>query len=342
MRGTDSSTRNRGRRTTLVTGGAGFIGTHLTETLLARGDDVYVVDNFITGERENVLAFLEHDRYHFSQLDITTPAFLAEYATIPFGQIFHLACPTGVPNIEKLSMEMLFACSVGTLNVMEVARAQGATVLFTSSCEVYGEPLVSPQTDCYTGNVNPTGPRCAYEEGKRFSESTVATYVRKYGIDAKIVRIFNTYGPGMSRRDERVLPRFLRSIQKGEPLTIYGNGSQQRTFLYIEDLIQALLLVIEEGETGEVYNIGGTEPVSIRDLASLVIAMTSHSTGVQFLPHFTEDHSQRLPDTAKLAALGWRQQVSLTQGLRQMIEAYGIGTAQKVTAEEEALTVALL
>ncbi len=311
-------------KTALVTGGAGFVGSSLCETLLDDGYEVYAVDNFITGRRENLADLSRNKKFHFRELDINTPAFLEEFRLSSLAEIYHLACPTGVPNIKTLGEEMLLTCSLGTRNALEVAKVAGAKILFSSSCEVYGEPEVSPQYEHYTGNVSSTGPRSAYEEGKRFSESLFILYHRKYQVDTRIVRIFNTYGPRMSLSDQRVIPRFLRSMTLGQKLTLYGDGEQIRTHLFVADLIRGLRLVMADGITGEVYNVGGTRQVTIRELAELLMALADYELGVEFLPHFIEDHSYRLPAVEKLEALGWRPEVSLEEGLRRMLLHHGL------------------
>ncbi|MDO8649125.1 MAG: NAD-dependent epimerase/dehydratase family protein [Candidatus Peregrinibacteria bacterium] len=311
--------RTAGRGDVLVTGGAGFLGRNLCATLLALGYRVHAVDNFITGRRENIEPLLAHERFRFVECDIADPRFPQVFEDVPLAEVYHLACPTGVPNIALLSIEMLETCSIGTFAVLKLAREKGAAVLFTSSCEVYGQPEVCPQPTEYTGNVNPVGPRCPYEEGKRFSESLLITYVRKFGLNGKIVRIFNTYGPYMSPTDQRVMPQFLRSIRREEELVVYGDGSQTRTFLYVDDLIRALLLVMKEGKSGEVFNVGGTEQITITELGNLMIALTGYQKGIEYRPHFTEDHTSREPDVSKIRSLGWIPAISLEEGLKRMI-----------------------
>jgi len=264
-----------GNTSVLVTGGAGFIGSNLCRTLLERGFVVYAVDNFITGREENITPLLENARFHFTKIDVTDTVFYERFADIPVDYVYHLACPTGVPNIKILGEQMLLTSAIGTKNTLQIAQLHNARLLFTSSSEIYGEPEAFPQHEDYTGNVNPIGPRSAYEEGKRFSESMIALYVRKYGINARIVRLFNTYGPGMSLLDQRVIPQFLNSILQGSDLLVYGDGNQTRTHLYVDDLIRALFLVMEGGNDGEVYNIGGEIPITVRQLAESILKIIS-------------------------------------------------------------------
>lgn len=303
----------------LVTGGAGFIGSNVCRSLLLEGHRVHSVDNYITGSRENVAALSPHDNFTFYEFDIANPAFATLFSEkIDF--VYHLACPTGVPNLTVLATEMLHACSYGMFNVLDLAKSHEAKMLFTSTAEIYGQPQVSPQTEEYTGNVHPMGIRSAYEEGKRFSESCLAAYVRYHGLDARVVRVFNTYGPGMSLRDRRVIPQFISSVQQGEPLRIYGDGSQTRTHLFVDDLIRGLHLAMHAGKPGEVYNVGGESPMTVRDLAELVIALTGHPAGIEYEPHFIEDHTNRRPHTEKIQSLGWTQTVPIAVGLQRLID----------------------
>jgi len=252
-------------------------------------------------------------------MDIVDASVIDAFQGERIDYIYHLACPTGVPNLVVLAEEMLKTCSLGTIHVLELARKHGSRVLLTSSAEAYGDPQEFPQREDYTGNVDPIGPRSAYEEGKRFSEACVATYVRKYGVSAVIVRIFNTYGPGMSLDDTRVIPQFLRNVRDKKPFKIYGDGSQTRTHLFVDDLVNGLRVVMEKGRAGEVYNTGGNTSMSIRALAELVISLTGHEAGINFQPHFIHDHAGRCPSTEKVRELGWEQHVSLEDGLRRML-----------------------
>lgn len=320
----------------LVTGGAGFIGSNLCRTLLQQGHRVVAVDNLITGKQENTLPFLHTSRFSFHRLDITDPAFVSVFEKEKFDFIYHLACPTGVPNLTLLAEEMLRTCSIGTFHVLELAKKHESRVLYASSAEVYGDPEVFPQGEDYTGNVDPIGPRSAYEEGKRFSESCVAMYVRRHAVSGVIVRIFNTYGPGMSLDDTRVIPQFIKSIRDKKPLRIYGNGSQTRAHLFIDDLIRGLLLVMEKGSAGEAYNVGSHTPMSIKNVAELLISLTGHTAGIDFQPHFISDHGGREPSVKKVRELGWEQHVTLKDGLQRMIATYLAPTTVKA---EKSVTV---
>lgn len=303
----------------LVTGGAGFIGSNLCRSLLAEGHVVHCVDNFVTGSRENIAALTRYENFFFYEFDIANPS-LSKLIEARLDYVYHLACPTGVPNLTLLATEMLHACSYGMFNVLELAKAHSAKLLFTSTAEIYGQPLKSPQDETYTGNVHPMGIRSAYEEGKRFSEACLAAYVRYHGLDARVVRVFNTYGPGMSLADRRVIPQFIGSVQRGEALRIFGDGSQTRTHLFVDDLVRGLKLVMSAGMPGEVYNVGGELPMTVRALAELVIALTGHGAGISLEPHFIEDHTHRRPSTEKAKSLGWSQEVLIADGLQRMID----------------------
>lgn len=312
----------------LITGGAGFIGSHLCKILLNKGHKVICVDNLITGDKKNINNLFKNSNFKFIELDIAKDSLALSGKPGQFSHpkddqplaetlnyIFHLACPTGVPNLVTLAEEMLLVNSLGTRNVLELARKTKAKVLFASSSEVYGDPQVFPQTEEYTGNVSPIGIRSPYEEGKRFSESLVIMYVRKYNIDARIVRIFNTYGEGMSNKDSRVIPKFLRQVKIGESLTVEGKGEQTRTFCYVDDLIDGLILVLNKGLSGEVYNIGSDKEIRIFDLAKLTIKITKSKSKIKFIKRPTHDHKRRLPDIGKIKKLGWRPKVTLEKGI---------------------------
>jgi nucleoside-diphosphate-sugar epimerase len=306
----------------LVTGSAGFIGSNLTRILLDEGHTVVAVDNFVTGSRENIEKLKPEPRLSFKELDIGDPAFADLSPTIRFDEIYHLACPTGVPNLVTRAEEMLHTCSFGTYNILNRARRDGAKVLFTSTAEMYGQPERFPQDETYNGNVDPLGKRSPYEEGKRFSESILAMYVRKHGVNARVVRVFNTYGPGMSLQDERVIPHFLKCIVEEKPLRIYGDGSQTRSHLFVTDLLAGLRVAMEKGTAGEAYNCGGGNPIPIRELAELLMRLSGYGKGIEYREHFIEDHRGRLPGVAKIEALGWKQTISLEEGLRKMLAHY--------------------
>lgn len=306
----------------LITGGAGFIGSNLAKRLLDRGYEVVVVDNLITGRKENIAAYLRLPNFKFYHCSIESEEFkqLFDKTRIRFDEIYHLACPTGVPNIDKLGDEMLSACSSGTLNVLNLAAEMEAKFLFTSSSEIYGEPLVSPQSESYTGNVSTLGERANYEEGKRFSETLVQRFVRSRGLKATIVRFFNVYGPNMSLHDSRVVSRFAAQALTGKPLTVQGDGSQRRTFCYISEIVNGLELVMSKGEIGKVYNLGSDKEISMHSLAELIIEMTGSSSRIAFVERPDHDHSSRLPDLEEIRSLGWEDKIALREGIGMALE----------------------
>lgn len=305
----------------LVTGAAGFIGSNLTRELLTKNHTVIGVDNLITSDGANLKELKKFPKFTFVKHDISKP--FPQKLTTHHRQlttIFHLACPTGVPNLVSMSYEMLLTSSIGTQHVLELAKKTKARLVFTSSSEVYGDPLVSPQTEDYTGNVNQIGIRSPYEEGKRFAESLIMMYVRKYNVRATIVRVFNTYGPGMSQNETRVIPRFIRLAVTGKPLTVHGNGNQIRTFCYIDDLISGLLLVAKKGKSGEVYNLGNDRETTIHDAAKLVLKLTESKSKIVLTPRPAHDHQRRQPSLSKIRKLGWSPQTTLTYGIKLTLE----------------------
>jgi len=307
----------------LVTGGAGFLGSNLCRRLLKEGHEVVAVDNLITGNKDNLKDLLTNKNFIFIKHDICQPFSKSiSHKLSAINQFYHLACPTGVPNIGPLAEEMLFTCSLGTKNFLELAQKNRAKFLFTSSSEIYGDPQASPQAEIYTGNVDPIGPRSPYEEGKRFAESLVAMYAQKYKVDAKIVRIFNTYGPQMSPEDTRVIPQFLRQALSGQPVTIQGRGTQRRTFCYVDDLVDGLILVMKKGRTGEVYNLGSDQQITIGKLAQKIIKITDSQSKMQFVKRPVHDHQSRLPALKKVKKLGWRPQINLEKGLKKTLNYY--------------------
>lgn len=308
----------------MITGGSGFIGSNLCKTLIAHGAYVDCVDNLITGRIEAIQSLRSNKQFRFMQMDVTEPAFLQMALSTHYDEIYHLACPTGVPNIQVLGEQMLKTCSIGTHHALQIACAHNAKLIYASSAEVYGNPEKFPQSEDYCGNVNAVGPRSAYEEGKRFGEALTELYSQKYHVDAKIVRIFNTFGIGMSPDDSRVIPRFLKQIQNRSNIVIYGDGTQTRTYLYVDDLISGFLMVMSKGGRGEVYNLGGEEQLTILELFDMIKALTPLAMTVEHRPHFIEDHAGRLPMIAKAKELGWQPRVEVRAGLHRMLVSYGI------------------
>ncbi len=306
----------------LVTGGAGFIGQNLCQRLLADGFFVIAVDNLITSTKIGINQLKKDKNFIFLNKDIVK-GIPTQLNKKKIDVIFHLACPTGVENLEKLGAEMLLTSSLGTKNVLDFAKKNKSILVFSSSSEVYGNPKVFPQKEEYNGDVNPIGYRSTYEEGKRFAESLVAFYTRKYKVEGMIVRIFNTYGPGMNKADSRVIPRFMNLCLQNKDLTVEGKGIQTRTFCYVDDLVEGLILVSKKGKRGEVYNLGNNQEVKIIDLAKKVLIATNSPKKVEFINRPDHDHDRRLPDLMLIKKLGWKAKVDLDEGLRRSAKWYG-------------------
>jgi len=306
----------------LITGGAGFVGSNLAAKLIAQKHKVIAVDNFITSARENIEGLLANPNFEFHELDVTNLEFKNKFINweSKIDQVYNLACPTGVSNLTRLAEEMIDTCSVGAKQILEVAKKHQAKVVITSTAEIYGDPQRFPQTEDYTGNVDPVGKRSAYEEGKRFKEALAAMFVRKYKLDVKIVRLFNAYGPGMSVNDPRVHPHMIRQVLNGLPPIVYGDGLQTRTFCYIDDTINAMQLVMKNGEAGQVYNIGSDQPISMKELAEKIIQLTGAKLRIGYQQHFINDHHNRLPGLDKIKALGWERKINLEEGTKRTIE----------------------
>lgn len=305
----------------VVTGGAGFIGSHLCEALLAAGYEVLCVDNLLTGDRSNI-AHLEGRRdFRFLQHDVVEPLFIE-------GDLyFHLASPASPVGYRTYPVETLLVNSVGTRNLLECARKVGGKFLMASTSEAYGDPLVHPQSEDYWGNVNPVGVRACYDESKRFGEAITMEYVRTYDLDARIIRIFNTYGPRNKADDGRVVPTFISQALKGEPITVYGDGSQTRSFCYVSDLVEGIMLaMLTVGTKGEVINLGNPAEYTILQFAELIKALCDSPSPVQLLPlppSRQGDPMRRRPDISKARRLlGWAPKVSVEEGLRRTVEWY--------------------
>lgn len=309
------------RMTILVAGGAGFLGSNFVAYFVTQGHRVVVIDNLSTGSAQSLKGIPAHS-LTVVQGSICDETLLAHVSQeFRFDRIYNLACPTGVPNIapHRLGQEMLDACTRGVVALLELAREHGAQFFHASSAEVYGEPLVTPQSEAYSGNVDPLGFRGPYEEGKRVAETYVRLYTQKYGVDTRIARFFNAYGPRFGLSDTRVIARFIRQALDSEPLTLHGSGKQERTFCFVSDVIQGVELLMHKGTPGEVYNIGGTQPISIRLFAEQVIRLSGSQSQIASVVRPAHDHSGRLPDTEKIRALGWRPRVGLRVGLQATI-----------------------
>ena len=295
----------------LVAGGAGLIGNAACRALLDRGDEVVCADNLVTGSLLNVKRLLEHPRMTFVETDIA--------GSIPvsgsFDAVMNLACPASPADFGPLALEILETGSRGVANLLEIARRDGATFLQASTSEVYGEPLVHPQPETYWGNVNPIGPRSVYDEAKRFGEALVSAYGRKYGLEVRIARIFNTYGPGMRPRDGRVISNFVTQALEGRPLTIYGDGTQTRSFCFVEDEVEGILRLLGSSYPLPV-NIGNDHERTMLEVAELVLDVTGAGSGIVFLERPPDDPTQRRPDlTVARRELGWEPTTDLREGL---------------------------
>ncbi len=299
----------------LVTGGAGFLGSHLSERLLVEGHEVLCLDNFFTGRKKNVAHLLNHPYFEMIRHDITLPILLE------VDRIFHLACPASPIHYQYNAIKTIKANVIGTINMLGIAKRVKARILFASTSEVYGDPAVHPQKEDYWGNVNPIGIRSCYDEGKRVAETLMMDYHRQNGVDIKIVRIFNTYGPRMLLNDGRVVSNFIVQALKGEDITIYGKGTQTRSFCYVDDLIEGMERMMDaENFTGPV-NLGNPEEYTILELAQKIIAMTGSSSKISYKPLPSDDPTQRQPDiTLARQKLGWKPDVSVTNGLQKTIE----------------------
>ena len=299
----------------LVTGAAGFLGSHLCDQFLARGHRVIGVDNYITGGPNNLSHLAHHAGFQFIRHDVTTFIELEG----PLDGVLHFASPASPVDYLELPIQTLKVGSLGTHKALGLARAKGARFLLASTSEVYGDPLVHPQPESYWGNVNPVGPRGVYDEAKRFAEAMTMAYHRYHNLDTRIVRIFNTYGPRMRPNDGRVVSNFIVQALRGQPLTIYGDGSQTRSFCYVDDLVEGIVRLFLQG-TAEPVNIGNPVEFTVRRLAELVLKLTSSSSPVVERPLPVDDPRVRQPDISRARnLLGWAPAVPLEEGLRRTI-----------------------
>src|SRR5271167_4088019 len=299
----------------LVTGGAGFLGSHLCERLLERGDEVLCVDNFFSSSRHNVAHLLENHRMELMRHDITFPLY------VEVDEIFNLACPASPVHYQRDPVQTTKTSVIGAINMLGLAKRLKVKVLQASTSEVYGDPTIHPQTEEYWGNVNPIGIRSCYDEGKRCAETLFFDYRRQHNMPIKVVRIFNTYGPRMHPYDGRVVSNFIVQSLQGEDITIYGDGSQTRSFCYVDDLVEGMLRMMSTPPevTGPI-NIGNPGEFTIRELAELVIKITATKSKLKFEPLPSDDPKQRKPDISKAKAiLGWEPKIQLREGLVKTI-----------------------
>ena len=296
----------------VITGGAGFLGSHLCDYLVKKGWDVLCLDNFVTGSDSNISHLFSHPRFRFEERDVSKSIEVAG----PVDAVLHFASPASPPDYLKYPIETLNVGSYGTQNALEVARNKNARFMQASTSECYGDPEVSPQPETYWGHVNPIGPRAVYDEAKRFSEALTMAYYRYYNVDTRIVRIFNTYGPRMRLNDGRALPNFLYQALSGEPITVYGDGKQTRSFCYVSDLIEGIYRLLESSEH-EPVNIGNPAELTIMEFAERIRALVGAKVPIMHQPLPQDDPKQRCPDIAKAKRiLNWEPKVNLEEGLR--------------------------
>ncbi len=300
----------------LVTGGSGFIGSHLCRRLLALGHDVLVVDNFSSSSRHNVLDLLAEPRFELIRHDVTFPLY------VEVDQIFHLACPASPAFYQRDPVQTTKTCVHGSINMLGLARRLGARILLASTSEVYGDPEMHPQREDYWGNVNPIGIRSCYDEGKRCAETLFFDYHRQHALPIKVARIFNTYGPNMLPNDGRVVSSFIVSTLRGEPLTVFGDGSQTRSFCYVDDLVEGLIALMNSpaGVTGPV-NLGNPVEFTMLELATQVLALTGSTSPIEHRPLPADDPVRRKPDICRATELlGWEPAVQLDEGLKRTVD----------------------
>lgn len=302
----------------LVTGGAGFIGSHLCDLLIEKGYKVICVDNLVTGSKKNIEHLLDDPNFKFIKADVINDL------DLDIDYIFHLASPASPIDFEKLSEEILTTNSIGTLRTLELAKKTKARFLLASTSEVYGDPLEHPQKETYFGNVNSFGRRSCYDEGKRFAEAVSYVYLKKYDLDLRIVRIFNTYGPKMRTNDGRAIISFVIHSIKNEPIVIFGDGGQTRSPCYVSDMVEGLTkAMFTDGTKGEVFNVGNPDEYKIIDLAEKIKELTQSNSEIIFKPLPPDDPQRRRPDISKAKKfLDWEPKVSLDEGLKNTVEFY--------------------
>ena len=304
-----------GHKRVMVTGGTGFLGSFLCERLLGEGNDVLCVDNYYTGSRDNVLHLLDDPHFEIIRHDITFPLY------VEIDEIYNLACPASPVHYQFDPVQTVKTNVHGAINMLGLAKRTKAKILQASTSEVYGDPAVHPQPEEYRGSVNPIGPRACYDEGKRCAETLFFDYHRQYGVEIRVARIFNTYGPRMHPNDGRVVSNFIVQALRNEPITIFGNGTQTRSFCYVDDLIDGLIRLMgaPAGVTGPI-NLGNPGEFQVRELAEMVIEMTGSRSGIVFKPLPVDDPTQRKPDISRARQeLGWQPTVSLREGLERTI-----------------------
>ena len=312
----------------IVTGGAGFLGSNLCGKLLEQGHEVICIDNLLTGSEKNIQEFKPNPNFKFINVNVTemNSEILHSVRDDKIDQIYHLASPAS-PNLKSAKsyhafpFETMLINTTGTWNMCDLALKYGAKLLFASTSEIYGEPLEHPQKETYRGNVSTTGPRSIYDEAKRFGETIVSAFVRSKGLDGVIVRIFNTYGPKMALDDGRAVIEFVQAAMKNQPFPIEGDGKETRAFCYVDDLIEGIIAAMEKGEKEEVYNLGNPHEFSILELAQKIKVITGSTSVMEFLPFPEDSPTKRCPDITKAKEkLGWQPKVNLDEGLRKLIK----------------------
>ena len=305
----------------LITGGAGFIGSHLCDFLLAQGCSVILLDNLLTSDIANIHHLMSNDDFQFVKHDIAEPL----HIDTDIDYVFHLASPASPLDFQKLPIEILRVGSLGTFTALEIAREKKARFLLTSTSEVYGDPLQNPQKEDYWGNVNPVGPRSVYDEAKRFAEALTMAYHRQFELDIKIARIFNTYGPRMRKDDGRVVPMFIVQALQGKPLTVFGDGSQTRSFCYISDLLEGIDK-LAQSDINSPVNLGNPVEITILQLAQKILQLTESKSNVVYGPLPEGEPKVRRPDIGKAQnLLQWQPQITLEDGLQRTIEWFRVG-----------------
>lgn len=300
----------------MITGGAGFIGSHLSEKLLSQNNEVIILDNFYTGQKSNLLRISSNPNFEVLRQDVTEPI------SVEVDAIYHLACPASPVHYQKFPVQTIKTSVLGSINALELATRLNIPILLSSTSEVYGDPDISPQTETYWGNVNPIGLRSCYDEGKRAAETLFFDFNRQYETEIRVARIFNTYGPNMSPEDGRVVSNFIVQALKNNDITIYGDGTQTRSFCYVDDLVEGLIRLMNKSDaTQSPINLGNPNEISVLELAKTIISMTNSKSKVIQLPLPQDDPKQRRPDINKAKkVLGWEPKINLENGLTKTIE----------------------
>jgi len=315
------------KQSVVITGGAGFIGSFLCQIFLEKGYQVIAVDNLLTGKKENIQPFLKQADFKFIKADVSRPSIIKKLTSVnkKIKYLLHFASPAGPnPNSAKsylkFPIKTYLANSIGSHYLLKIAEKTKAQFLFASTSEIYGDPDQHPQTENYNGNVNPLGPRACYDESKRFGEMATVTFGKKYHLTTKIVRIFNTYGPRMNLEDGRVIPIFINQALQNKPITIYGDGSQTRSFCYIDDFVKGIFTLLNKAQPYQAYNLGNDQEIKIIDLAKLIKKLTDSSSKLVYRPLPKDDPLKRQPALKKIKALNWQPETNLTQGLKKTID----------------------